>query len=190
MKLLAEAGYPNGFKTNIVADAAADIDLLRIIKSYFTQVGIDMEIRPMEAAAWVAFVDVGHKHDQLAHRTAGPLGHCSSPLHDLTRFRKGAHGNWAMVDDPGFNVFLSKVLANTDLDDMKKIMKDANEYVARQHFTISLLQPRAYSLCQPWLKGFNAQFGAAWSHAGGPAMLSFYLGRFWIDQKLKKSMGY
>jgi hypothetical protein len=48
----------------------------------------------------------------------------------------------------------------------------------------------AYSLCQPWVKGFNAQFGAAWAHGGGPAMLSFYLGRFWVDEKLKKSAGY
>lgn len=93
-----------------------------------------------------------------------------------------------MVDDPVFNAFLPKVMVMTNIDDMKKVIKDANEYVARQHFTISLLQPIAYSLCQPWVKGFNAQFGSAWAHGGGPAMLSFYLGRFWVDQKLKKSM--
>ncbi len=69
-------------------------------------------------------------------------------------------------------------------------MRDANEFVARQHFTISLLQQTAYSLYQPWVKGFNAQFGSAWAHGSGPAMLSFYLGRFWVDQSLKKSMGH
>jgi len=63
------------------------------------------------------------------------------------------------------------------------VMRDANEYALRQHFTISLLQPMAYSLCQPWVKGFNAQFGSAWAHAAGPALLSFYLGRFWLDEK-------
>ena len=189
-KLLANAGYPNGFMTNIVADADADIDLLQIVKSYFAQVGVDMEVRTMDSAAWVAFVETNHKHDQLAHRTSGPLGHCSSPLFDLTRFQKGAYGNWAMVDDPVFNAFLPKIMITTGLDDMKKVMRDANEYVARQHFTISLLQPKAYSLCQPWLKGFNAQFGSAWAHASGPAMLSFYLSRFWVDQDLKKSMGH
>ena len=34
-QLLAEAGYPDGFKTNIVADATGDMDLLKIVKSYF-----------------------------------------------------------------------------------------------------------------------------------------------------------
>ena len=52
-KLLADAGYPNGFKTNIVADAAGDMDLLRVVKSYFNQVGIDMEIRLMDTASWI-----------------------------------------------------------------------------------------------------------------------------------------
>ena len=34
-KLLAEAGYPHGFKTNIVADIAADLELLEIVKKYY-----------------------------------------------------------------------------------------------------------------------------------------------------------
>ena len=90
-QLLADAGYPNGFKTNVVADTAGDMDLLQIVKSYFAQVGIDMEIRTMEPAAWIDFVKTGHKHDQMAHCPAGPLGHSSAPNHDLTRFQKGGH---------------------------------------------------------------------------------------------------
>jgi hypothetical protein len=94
-----------------------------------------------------------------------------------------------MVDDPVFDGFLPKVLAAVKLEETRKIVKEANEYVARQHFSISLLQPRAHSLCQPWVKGFSGQFGSAWAHGGGPAMLSFYLPRFWIDLKLKQEMG-
>jgi len=43
--MLAEAGYPNGFKTNIVVDPSADIELLQIVKSYLVKVNIDLEIR-------------------------------------------------------------------------------------------------------------------------------------------------
>jgi hypothetical protein len=68
---------------------------------------------------------------------------------------------------------------------MKEITRAANEYISRQHFTISLLQPMAYSLCQPWVKGFDGQFGSAWAHSAGPAMLSFYLARFWVEGKPK-----
>jgi hypothetical protein len=93
-----------------------------------------------------------------------------------------------MVSDPIFDDLYAKAKAATNLDEELCVFRDANEYVARQHIAISVLQPMAYSLCQPWVKGFNAQFGSTWGAAGGPGMLSFYLGRFWIDQNLKKSI--
>jgi len=188
-KLLADAGYPHGFKTNIIVGNDADRVLLGMIKSYFAQVNIDMEIRTLENKEWLNFVKKDHKHDQLVHRTGGsPLGHTSAPSHDLAQFRKDSPNNWAMVDDKDFNSLLPRAFKATSISDLKSVIRDANECVARQHFSISLLQPRAYSLCQPWVKGFSGQFGSAWAHAGGPARLSFYLGRFWIDQDLKNSM--
>ena len=44
-QLLAAAGYPNGFNTDVVVDAAADMDLLQIVKSYFAAIGVNMDIR-------------------------------------------------------------------------------------------------------------------------------------------------
>jgi len=44
-----------------------------------------------------------------------------------------------------------------------------------------------YSLCQPWLKGYNAQAHSIWMGAGGPSMLGFYSARYWVDRKLKKA---
>ena len=189
-KLLAEAGYPHGFKTNIVADLSGEMPLLKIIQSYFAEVGIDMEIRPMERDEWIIYVMVNRKHDQLAYHAGGPLGHNSSPNHDLRIFYKGSRANYNMVDDPVFNTFLPRAAAAATFPEIQKVMRDANEYVARQHYTISLVQPMAYSFNQPWLKGYNAQFGSAWAHGGGPGMSGFYLGRFWIDRKLKKAMGH
>ena len=94
------------------------------------------------------------------------------------------------MDDHVYNGLLTKAVATTSYDDLKTIIKDANERVARQHFTISLLQPIYYSLGQPWVQGFNAQHGSTWEHTGGLGMLSFYLGRFWLDRTLKRNMGH
>jgi ABC-type transport system substrate-binding protein len=149
-----------------------------------------MEIRPMATADWVDFVMTERKHDQMVHLPAGHLGHSAAPLRDLTRFQTGASANYGMVSDPVCDALYAKVMAATSVDEMKNVMRDASEYVARQHFAISVLQPLTYSLCQPWLKGFNAQFGSTWGAAAGPGMLSFYLARFWIDRGLKKSMGH
>jgi ABC-type transport system substrate-binding protein len=190
-KLLADAGYPNGFKTNIMADNAGDLGLLQVVKSYFAQVGIDMEIRPVEPATWMSSVKSGHKHDQLAHRTGqGQLGLSYAPIRHLNGLMTGYPHNYMMISDPVFDAFYTKVMAATSIDDMKQIVRDANEYVARQHFTVSLCRPNTFNLYQPWLKGYNGQAGATSEGTGGPHSLFFYPARFWIDQNLKKGMGH
>ena len=188
-QLLVAAGYPNGFNTDCVVDSASDIDLLQIVKSYFNAIGVNMEIRPMETAAFSSFVVTSHKNDALAMRPAGSLGQVYYPLRQITRFTTGGAPNLAMVSDPVFDAFYPKALAATNIDDIKQTVKDCNLYVAQQHFVISLLQPMVFSLCQPWLKGYNAQYSAI-SGTAGPQLLFFWDARYWIDLNLKKSMGY
>jgi len=38
-----------------------------------------------------------------------------------------------MVSDPVFDAFLPMAMAAGSVDDIKKIVRDANEYVARRH---------------------------------------------------------
>jgi len=186
-QLLADAGYPNGFKTNIVVDIASDMELFKIIKSSFAQIGIEMEVRPMESNACSAFV-AAQKYDQLVYRQYGPLGHGYSPFLAITRFHTNYH--ILMVSDPVIDSFFPKAMTSTSEEELKQIMKDMNERVARQHFAISLLQPIEYALCQPWLKGYHGQIHSLWMGAGGPSRLGFYGARFWLDQNLKNSMGH
>jgi ABC-type transport system substrate-binding protein len=183
-KLLGDAGFPEGFKTNIVADASGDMDLLQVVKSYFNQVGIDMEIRMMDPASWISFVLVNHKHDQLSQRTEPPQGYVYEPIRLLHGLQTG-HSTSQMINDTVLNTFYPKALAVTNLDEVLQIYRDANEYMVRQHFVVSLLQPTSYALCQPWLKGYSAQFGSVMTYS----VLSFDLARFWIDRDMKKSMG-
>jgi peptide/nickel transport system substrate-binding protein len=187
-QLLADAGYPNGFKTNIVWEIGGDMDLLKLVKNYFAAVGIDMEIRPMETFAWDSFVQKEKKHDQIAQHASSSLGRVHEPLRQLTRFQTGSSANFLMVSDPVYDGFYTKAMAATSVDQVKQVLKDANEYVARQHFAISLLEPMQYSLYQPWLKGYNGQFGSVCGQGSSPQNLGFYTARFWIDQKLKKSI--
>ena len=189
-KLLADAGFPSGFKTNIVANTSADMQLLQLVKSYFADVGIDMEIRPMESTDWTVFVINGHKHDQLTYAAVSPYGHAYEPTRQPQRLHTGASSNYLMVSDPVFDAFQAKAIAATNEDQLKQVLRDANERVARQHFAISLLQTMKYSLHQPWFKGYNGQFGSVCSAAGSPQLLFFYPARFWIDHDLKKSMGH
>jgi len=191
-QLLALAGYPSGFNTDLVVENNADLDLVQIVKSYFAAIGVNMEVRMMDPASWVAFVRTNHKADALAEIAGGgdPLGLTYEPMRQLNRFVTGYAANWGNVSDPTFDKFLPQAMAMTNLDDIKKVVRDANEYVAEQHFAVSLLQPMYYSLCQPWLKGYNGQSFSIGGKLGGPQIGYFYLSRFWIDQKLKTSTGH
>jgi ABC-type transport system substrate-binding protein len=53
-QLLAEAGYPNGFKTKLVSDVMARRDTLVAIQTYLKEVGIETELEILEVGA--AFV--------------------------------------------------------------------------------------------------------------------------------------
>jgi ABC-type transport system substrate-binding protein len=188
-QLLAQAGFPHGFKTNVIADTLADMKLLKIVLAYLAEVGVEVEIRLMESPAWVEYVH-GHKHDGLTYRQHGVLGHTYAPLRAITRFKTGYSANYNMVSDQVYDNFYARSQTAKNLEELKPVLKDANERIARQHYSISLLQPTTFSLCQPWVKGYDAQIHSTWMSGGGPSMLSFYGARFWIDSKLKKKMGY
>jgi len=184
-KLLADAGYPTGFKTNFVLPSNADIDLMQIVKSYFAAVGIDMEIRTMEPVAFTSFVVTNRKHDQIASRTNGSLGVSSPPLMHVTRLLISNGADYMCIDDPVYNDLYTQAAAATNFDAVKKIFKAIDKQVAQQHYVVCLATAPSFVAVQPWFKGYNGQQSAISSGAGGPQLLGFYGARFWIDQNVK-----
>jgi ABC-type transport system substrate-binding protein len=95
-----------------------------------------------------------------------------------------------MTSDPTYDALYTQALAATSTDQVKQLLTQANQYVAQQHWVISLLQPNLYELVQPWLKGYTGQIHGLQDGGPGPQLLFFYPARFWIDQSVKKSAGY
>jgi len=187
-QLLSAAGYPSGFKTDIIVDSGFDMDMLTIVKSYFAAVGIDMAIQTLPLASWNSFVSSGHKQDALAAASAGNLAKTTEPLSQIGKFITSNATNYWMLSDPAYDAFLTQARNGTSVDDVKLAVKGANEYLLRKHVPISLLLPMTFSLTQPWLKGYNGQ-NNAFTGSFGPSCLGFYGARFWIDQNLKRSLG-
>ena len=129
---------------------------------------------------------VGRKYDQLATRPTGSLGLQYEPIRQLTKFQTGTGFNYSMVSDPAFDAFYAQATAATSLDQVKQALRGANEYVARHHWAISLLQANLFALYQPWLKGYNGQ-GCTVAIVAGPQFLFFYWSRFWIDPSIPRA---
>jgi len=188
-QLLAQAGYPSGFKTDIVVDQYYDTALLEIVVSYFAAVGVNVQIQTLPAATYNSFVGNQHKQDALSSTFNGNLGKTTEPLSQIGKYITTNATNTVGLSDPVYDAFLTQAQHGASVDDVKKALAGANEYLLRQHILLSLLQTVSFSLTQPWLNGYSGQ-NDAFTGAYGPTCLGFYGARCWIDAKMKAGMGY
>jgi len=179
-QLLAQAGYPNGFNTDIVVDSGWDMSLLGIVQSEFAAINVNMSIKTMDNASWQGFVSSSHSQDALAANSAGGMvGRAVEPIVQLNKWLPTDAGNWTQIFDPVWNTFATQAAAATTVTQVQQIVQNANLYVAQNHFVISLLNPMGFNLVQPWLKGYSGQVNALSGNVGA-SYLFFYPARFWI----------
>ncbi len=179
-QLLAAAGYPNGFKTDCVADNTADLDLLQIVQSDLANIGITMSISTLDHASWVAAVQVNHKYSQLSYTASGKLGMDAAPNVQFQQFKTGYSSNYQMVSDTTYDNIVNQEAASTSADQVKQLLQQLNQYVAQQHFAISLIMPPYFNFYQPWLHGYSGQNNGMPGASGGLQMMGFYVARFWL----------
>jgi len=179
-QLLAQAGFPNGFNTDVVADSSSDLNLLQIVQSEFASIGVNMSITTMPTAQWSTFVQTNHSQDALAYRAGtGTLGQTQAATSQLNRFRTGVIYNYEGISDPKIDNWYTQAMAATDPSVVLQILEQENEYIAEQHFSISLLEVNSYNVCQPQLKGYNGQAQAIGNNA---VNIGFYGARCWFSQ--------
>jgi ABC-type transport system substrate-binding protein len=181
-KLLAEAGYPNGFKTNCVTRSTFDLDILQVFKAYLLDIGIDMEIRVMDSTSFTAFVRAG-KQDALiaAEGGVGMSGGMNSPLNRILTRRFTGHGSNNTYNlDATYDAMVNKFNTSLDLDERRKLMIEADMYSISHYWSVNTFALNLVSVCQPWLKGYAAQVT---THGRG-----FWWARWWVNQNVKKQM--
>jgi peptide/nickel transport system substrate-binding protein len=181
-KLLSDAGYPS-LHTYLVEPSNIDQDIFLVVQSQLAAVNVTMDIQVMDSAALNSYLLTAHSNTGLASRGA-KLGRIMAPTRPLTQYQTGDSVNYEMWSDPVYNAFYPGAVAATSIQGTKDVVKAANKYVAENHIDICLCTTNNYAFCQPWLKGYTGQAGAFGQ------LLNTYLARFWIDQKLKSSMGH
>lgn len=120
--LLKEAGYPNGFKVKGVATNGQhfrDREVMTTLAAQWREIGIEVEIEPMETAAWIT---------RLINNQMPPIyniGMNWSPEDGVTNSRVTAEGG-----DPKFAAMVAEIRKTTDATQREKLMTDA---IAYQH---------------------------------------------------------
>jgi peptide/nickel transport system substrate-binding protein len=178
-QLLAEAGYPQGFKTNVVV-GTADTDLLQIIQSYFKDINVDMEIKTMEATVFNSYTLAG-KHDQMVFRNW--VGMLAPPDIGIMHLESVDPQNLNKVSDAGYDALVAEFRTVTDEAEAQRVVREADRYYLEHHWTVNLFPLVNYNIWQPYLKGYSGELIFVFQQY-------WYWARLWIDQDLKKAMGY
>lgn len=167
-QLLKDAGFPNGFKTNVIVPNSNDVALLEIIKAQFMDVGVDMEIKAMDFAQWFNMGLAG-KQDGMTC-SSDELGNVNPPWTDL-QLNSSRQPNFTFVKDPVFDGLLDKIFASTDSAEVARLCTEADIYDLKQHWAVRICPTGTFIVKQPYLKGYS-----------GEVVANGYYARFWIDK--------
>ena len=189
-QMLATAGFPNGFNTDLVLESDADQGLYQIVQSELAAVGINMSISLKDPASWQAYVMTGHLEDALAARNQGLMGFNFDIFRQLMRYGvAGYQSDYVLVNDTTMQNYYTQANAAQSNAAVQQILHDANLYAAQQHFVISLAQPSTFNMVQPWI------MGAVGANTLGDAVTGAGFGdgspiAVWINTSLKSSLGH
>lgn len=176
-QLMSDAGYPNGFKTDVVASTSSDLQLLQILKAEFLDIGIDMEIRTLDPVTYNNFGAAG-KNDQMMYSQF--VAQNLAPPWTNLRTRTDYPSNYTHNNDATFNALVNDIIFGIDRNILQKQVQDADLYVLAQHWSASVFPTVGYNLCQSYLKGYTGE---------NMQRNYFYVARWWIDQTAKKALG-
>ena len=180
-KLLAEAGYPKGFsfKVQVCSCSPDHMDLLPLVAAYLEQVGVKIEIQPMEYAAFLS---------AMTTKTNAPgyfmnNGH-TNPTRSLHKsFYTKEVWNPSQWADPAYDAKIDAMYREPDEAKRQAMIKDLTREILDKAPYIWLPTPYVYTAWWPWVKGYNGELRAG-AVRPGPIYA-----RMWVDQDLKKSMG-
>jgi peptide/nickel transport system substrate-binding protein len=149
-ELLAEAGYPDGLKLNSVA-VQDQVEQASIVQAYWADVDVDLNVNVQEQVAWQASTREKTFPEVMFVR-AGSYPNPMALFDDVTT----GHGvNFSLASDPQLDALFEKAGATLDSDARTKLIREAAEIVAEQHWAIMFPQPMIYNLWQPWLGGYE-----------------------------------
>ena len=156
-RLLAEAGFPKGFKTQLTATPGYGRDLVddvQLVQRFLKDVGIEAELKLQEFGAYAATTQQG-KFEGLVR---GPFGIAWEPDAPLYRaYAADSSWNTGHVSDPKLTAMLKEQRRTKDLEARKKIIFEIQRYVADQQYYVYLNSITYTGSWQPYVQNFAPQ---------------------------------
>ena len=181
-ELLTAAGYPNGFKTNLVISSTGttQTDVASMVVDYWKQIGVECELRPYEYAKYLS-VMTSRSYDQMYQISTGN----GNPFSVLRKtYLPGQTWNPALFDDEHLTNLWMEAMHETDLERQNQLLREANVYAIEQCPYILLPVGNVLRYAWPWVKNYYGE------HCAGAVCPGPIHARIWLDLDKKAEMGY
>ena len=182
-QLLADAGYPNGFKASIIVPNFAErVDELSIIQDLWAKVGIELNLDVKEPGAYATYTGANTPYPDMLYANLLTAG---LPFTLYQAYTRGAAIlNISHVNNPPGSVPFLENLFNqygesifVDMPKVYGLVKEHNRYVMEQAYVIPRPTPYNYNFWWPWVNNYYGQ--------GTTGFVRYA----WVDGDLKQSLG-
>ncbi len=175
-KLLAEAGYPTGFKTEIVTYERY-VDLLSIYKAYWEKIGVDLKLDVKEYGVWLSIKEARtEKYMYILERGS------ATPFKMLD-FKVGSSQNHSRIDDKFTNETMDLVFKYwNEPAKRNEVFKKWIPYSLEQAWLVPVPTPYVYYGWTPWIKNYNGEYQVGYGD------LFAFAKWIWCDRDLKEKM--
>jgi peptide/nickel transport system substrate-binding protein len=181
-KLLAEAGFPNGFtfKVQVNANSPVHMELAPMVGAYLEKVGVKIQIEPLEYGAFLS---------RMTSKTNAPgyfmdNGHTNPTTTIRKSFMTGQTWNPSQYADPALDKKIAAMYAERDEGKRQQMIKEMTREIVDKAPYIWLPTGYVYSAWWPWVKNYGGELRAG-AVRPGPIYA-----RMWVDQEMKQKMGF
>ena len=150
--MLAEAGFPTGFKTLLNATGGYGhdtLDAVQLVQRYLKDVGIAAELKLQEYGAYMATTNQG-KYEGLAMGPFGPAWDPDRPLYGLYV----RPDNIGHVNDPTLTMMIKAQRRVQDLAARQQLIFDVQRYAAVQQYYVYLISSMLTASWQPYVQNY------------------------------------
>ena len=185
-RLLDEAGYPRGadgvrFKFEHQHRDIGDIGYVEIVAGYWADIGVDVTLSIHEWPTLAANM-AERNYESIYGGMAREAPDWAMGLYNSDSVRLSTYVGG--VENPVLAATQAAYFGATSIDEQMQAASEHGMEVIRHHYMIWGPMAPGYQASQPWVKGFNGETLNTVQYEQN------ILARLWIDQDLKREMGF
>src|SRR5712691_10350377 len=154
-RLLADAGYAKGFKTQLTSTSGLGRDLVdaaQLVQRFLKDVGIAVELKLQEYGAYTATTAQG-KYEGLVYAPTTGARDPDGPSY--ARYIPDQLLNRGYVNDPKITAMLKEQRRTKDLEARRKIIFEFQRYEAEQQYYVYANSVMVTATWQPYVKNYG-----------------------------------